>query len=416
MPHLSERTILHAPPTHQFRDGEIDFFLDADGPHWVAVDDRGSEILQQVDGSRPFSELVSLYGAKRGLEAGKAWLHVHDFVQANLRAGFLRTHAFERTAYEGRSRYAKPEGLKELWLQTNNSCNLACTHCLVSSGPGGTAGLPPEGLRRVVDEALGMGVERFYVTGGEPFLRPDIYDLVHRVTDEGGRELIILTNATLFRGPKGAELSTLSRERVKFQVSIDGARPETNDPIRGDGTFTRALDGVRHLAGLGFEVSLTTVVTRENLAELHELPGIAAENGARSQHLMWSHKRGRAVESNNGFFPETPDILAAVLDTCDAAARHGIALDNLGGGPPPRQRPARGEIRPRQRRLGLALRLCRRHGLSLRRAGEPPAAGLRQRLGWAARGHLPREPAARALPRGDSRAAARRRSRTRSAS
>jgi 7,8-dihydro-6-hydroxymethylpterin dimethyltransferase len=329
MPHLSERTILHAPPTHQFRDGEIDFFLDTDGPHWVAVDDRGSEILQQIDGSRPFAELVSLYGAKRGLEAGKAWLHVHDFVQANLRAGFLRTHAFERTAYEGRSRYAKPEGLKELWLHTNNSCNLACTHCLVSSGPGGTTGLSPAALRRVVDEALGMGVERFYVTGGEPFLRPDIYDLIRRVTDEGGRELILLTNATLFRGPKGAELSTLSRERVKFQVSLDGARPATNDPIRGEGTFTRALDGVRHLAGLGFEVSLTTVVTRENLSELHELPGIAAESGARSQHLMWSHKRGRAVESNNGFFPETPDILAAVLETCDAAARHGIALDNL---------------------------------------------------------------------------------------
>jgi MoaA/NifB/PqqE/SkfB family radical SAM enzyme/SAM-dependent methyltransferase len=292
------------------------------------VDERGAEILRQIDG-RTFGELVASYGNPRSLEAGKAWLHVHDFLQAGLRAGFLGTEPFSRAAYEGRSRYAKPEGLKELWLHTNNSCNLACSHCLVSSGPDGTQGLSAAALGRVVDEALEIGVERFYVTGGEPFLRPDIYDLVRRITEEGGRELIVLTNATLFRGPKGNELPTLSRERVKFQVSLDGARPETNDPIRGAGTFTRALDGVRQLAELGFDVSLTTVVTRKNLKELHELPRIAAESGARSQHLMWSHKRGRARESNNGFFPETADILEGVFEACDAAARNGIALDNL---------------------------------------------------------------------------------------
>ena len=259
MPHLSERTIVYAPPAHVYRDGEIDFFLDSERPHWVAVDDRGAEILGQIDG-RTFGELVSSYGNPRGLEAGKAWLHVHDFVQAGLRAGFLGTEPFSRAAYEGRSRYARPDGLKELWLHTNNSCNLACSHCLVSSGPDGTQGLSASALRRVVDEALEIGVERFYVTGGEPFLRPDIYDLVRRITEEGARELIVLTNATLFRGPKGIDLPTLSRERVKFQVSLDGARPETNDPIRGAGTFTRALDGVRILAELGFDVSLTTVV------------------------------------------------------------------------------------------------------------------------------------------------------------
>ena len=79
MPHLSETTVVHAPRSHAYREGEIEFFLDPEGPHWVAVDSRGAEILREVDGRRTFGELVSRYAARLGMEAGKAWLHVHDF-------------------------------------------------------------------------------------------------------------------------------------------------------------------------------------------------------------------------------------------------------------------------------------------------------------------------------------------------
>ena len=328
MPHLSEKSIVYAPASHAFREGEIDFFLDEQAPHWVAVDARGAEILRWLDGRATFGDLIARYCSRHGLEAGKAWLHVHDFLQSGLRSGFLSLEPVARPPYEGRSMHA-PSALRELWLHTNNSCNLACTHCLVNSGPGQTPGLAPEAMRRLVGEALAMGVERFYMTGGESFLRPDIYDLIRQITEGGERELIILTNATLFRGPRGEGLNALSRERVKFQVSVDGARPATNDPIRGAGTFEKALDGVRLLAGMGFEVSLTTVVTKQNLPELSELTGHAAATGAKSQHLMWSHRRGRARESDNGFFPETADILPAVLLAADRAHELGISLDNL---------------------------------------------------------------------------------------
>ncbi|HSS44436.1 MAG TPA: methyltransferase domain-containing protein [Thermoanaerobaculia bacterium] len=329
MPYLSEKSIVYAPSCFAFHEGDVDFFLDAAAPYWVAVDERGARILQQIDGRKSFGNLVSWYGATGGLEAGKAWLHVHDFLQSCLRAGFLSETPIEHPRYEGRRLYAAPNGLHELWLHTNNSCNLACTHCLVNSGPGLTPGLPGPELRRVVVEALGMGVERFYMTGGEPFLRPDLEDIARLITEESGRDLILLTNATLLRGPRGRGLASLSRERVKFQVSLDGARPESNDPIRGAGTFQKALDGLRFLADLGFEVSLTTVVTRQNLRELPDLTGHAAKSGATSQHLMWSHRRGRARESDNGFFPETAEILVALARTADRARELGIALDNL---------------------------------------------------------------------------------------
>ncbi len=329
MPHLSEKSVVYAPPVHAFREEGVEFFLDEAAPHWIAPDEWGSRILRELDGRRAFGEVVARYAQRRGLEAGKAWLHVHDFLQACLRAGFLSLSPFPERPYEGRRRHAGPARLRELWLHTNNSCNLACTHCLVSSGPGEAPGLSAGELARVIREAAELGVERFYWTGGEPFLRPDADALIRLITGDLGRELIVLTNATLLRGPRGAGLASYSRELLKFQVSVDGARPETNDPIRGAGTFEKALDGVRLLADLDYEVSVTTVVTRHNLRELALLTRLAADGGARSQHLMWSHKRGRARVSDNGFFPETADILVALRAVADEAARQGIALDNL---------------------------------------------------------------------------------------
>src|SRR6185295_2579222 len=76
MPHLTEKSIVYAPPLHAFRDADMDFFLDEEAPHWVAVDSRGAEILGRLDGETSFGALVSWYSARMSFEAGKAWLHV----------------------------------------------------------------------------------------------------------------------------------------------------------------------------------------------------------------------------------------------------------------------------------------------------------------------------------------------------
>ena len=330
---LEERTPLHIPDLHRFEENGLCYAVDAEAPNWVALDGGGARILDLLAGSSSgapptFGETVSRYAAAGSLETGKAWLHVHDFLRALGRAKMLSEEPFRRAPYPGRARLVQPRGLRELWVQINNACNLSCTHCLVSSGPGGESGLEAPELARLVARAGEMGVERIYLTGGEPFLRRDIFGLARQVTESLEAELIVLTNATVFAGAVREGLASLDRSRVKFQVSVDGARPETNDPIRGRGTFTRALDGAALLADLGFEVSLTTVATEQNLAELPEIPAIARRVGARSHHLMWSHRRGRAADGGNGFFPALPALLEAVMRTVGAAAAEGIALDN----------------------------------------------------------------------------------------
>jgi MoaA/NifB/PqqE/SkfB family radical SAM enzyme/SAM-dependent methyltransferase len=287
------------------------------------------ELIRQVDGERTAGDVTARYAAATGLTAPKARLHVHDFLQGLVRAGLLADRSFPRPGYPGRLALVQPEGLRELWLQINNNCNLSCSHCLVGSGPGKELGLPLENLVAIVNRATELGLERLYITGGEPFVRRDIFALLRHATEVKGLEAIVLTNGTAFRGAARTGVAELDRARIRFQVSIDGARPATNDPIRGGGTYDRALEGARFLADSGFEVSLTTVTTRSNLGELAEIPALVRSVGARSQHLMWAHKRGRAAASLNGFFPATSAIVAAVLATADAAERAGTVLDNL---------------------------------------------------------------------------------------
>ncbi len=329
---IDHGTPLYTPALHSFEDEGISYAVDPEAPNWVALDARGRELIDWIAPGRgqvQLGDLVARYAQVQQIEAGKAWVHVHDFVRSLWRSGIVAGEPFDRSPYPGRSALTAPEGLRELWIQINNACNLSCTHCLVSSGPGKEVGLPAERLQGLVDRAARLGLERLYITGGEPLLRKDLFELIRRTMDDHGVEVIVLTNATILQGPIRMGVRSLNRGDVRFQVSLDGASPATNDPIRGAGTFEKTRAGARLLADLGFDVSLSTVVTEANLHELHQLPALARSVGARSHHLMWSHKRGRAAITGNGFFPAVEYLLEAVMQTVEAAEHDGISLDNL---------------------------------------------------------------------------------------
>ena len=324
---LSSTSLLHAPKLTQWQTADgLHLALDAEAPNWIATDARGARVLALVDGRRTVAQVA--VEARLFEEPTRNLQHVTSFLHAVLRAGLIAEAPFARAPYTGRAERLAPWSLRELWLHTNDSCNLSCTHCLVSSGPTGSAGLPTDALLAVIDEAKSLGVERVFFTGGEPFLRKDLPVLVERVTRQHGLELIILTNATLFEHPAyRAMLEPMDRQKVRFQVSIDGANAEANDGLRGPGTFERARAGLYRLSGMGFQTSLTVVPHRSNLAGLPRLPALAKQLGAQSIHLMWPHKRGRGVDLLAGF-PGVEELLEVTRAVKDTARVEGISLDN----------------------------------------------------------------------------------------
>jgi hypothetical protein len=120
--------------------------------------------------------------------------------------------------------------------------------------------------RRACEEFAGLGGSEILITGGEPFLDPDLVGLV----DAAARwaPVTILTNAMVFgRGSRRRLLEALDPARVTMQVSLDSGTRELHDRHRGAGSFERARAGISLLRDLGFGVRVTATVDEVDAAE-----------------------------------------------------------------------------------------------------------------------------------------------------
>lgn len=151
--------------------------------------------------------------------------------------------------------------LNTLWFQVAGTvCNIACTHCLVSSSPSNRTHEPMTlaEIEPYLEEALELGVREYYFTGGEPFLNPEMEAILERTLAVG--PATVLTNGLLLDRARSARLAELARRSdysLDLRVSLDGYSRETNDPIRGAGTFDRILEGVANLVAAGLNPVLT---------------------------------------------------------------------------------------------------------------------------------------------------------------
>jgi diadenosine tetraphosphatase ApaH/serine/threonine PP2A family protein phosphatase/pyruvate-formate lyase-activating enzyme len=166
-----------------------------------------------------------------------------------------------------------------LWIYSNFHCNLACGYCVVASSPGARPReLSGDRFRALVDEAVREGFAELYITGGEPFVHPEIVSLVEYAADR--LPTVVLTNAMLFTGRRRAELARLAgRPDLVLQSSIDGARAQTHDHWRGAGSWGRAMAGLRYAASLGLPLRVAMTQTPENAGEVEELRDALAELG-----------------------------------------------------------------------------------------------------------------------------------------
>ena len=168
-----------------------------------------------------------------------------------------------------------------LWLYTNFDCNLACDYCCVRSSPrADPRALPLEDVQRAALEAPGAGVRELLVTGGEPFLRSDIAEVL--LACARALPTTVLTNGLLFAGPRRRALRALPRDRVVLQISLDSPSPELHDRHRGAGTWEKTRAGIAIACEEGFRVRLASTVTdaqaEEEFREFVEQEGIPEED------------------------------------------------------------------------------------------------------------------------------------------
>ena len=217
------------------------------------------------------------------------------------------------------------DGLAEAWLYTNTDCNLTCPHCVV---PERATRPPLEVLLARAGEVLELGATTVFLTGGEPFIRPDLATVVASVAPRAN--VVVLTNATLIDRARLDEFDALGASewghRLSFQVSVDGPR-EVHDSIRGAGTFDRAVAGIALLSDWGRTPALTTALTGANARHAHEVTALASGLGCRVHHLFLPHRTG-SLACAGAAVPDNADLLASVRRCRDVADAAGVVLAN----------------------------------------------------------------------------------------
>jgi MoaA/NifB/PqqE/SkfB family radical SAM enzyme len=151
---------------------------------------------------------------------------------------------------EARMKSTATKGPKHIDWQVTYACQLRCTHCYTESGRRASRKLPRADLLRIADKILALNVKRVLLGGGEPLLVPEIFEIVARLT-AGKVPVSFYTNGLDLTVEQAVRLADLG---AQVHVSIDGATPEVNDPIRGRaGAFAAAVESLGILNAVAAE-------------------------------------------------------------------------------------------------------------------------------------------------------------------
>lgn len=186
--------------------------------------------------------------------------------------------------------------LRAVWEITRR-CTLACTHCLVESGPGQPEGeLDTAAALDVCDQLAALGVRKVSLTGGEPLSRPDWHVLAARLRGHG-LEVVLSTNGQALKGRQLERAVALGISEVV--VSVDGL-PESHDRVRRyfeaaakRSSWREVEAAIARIRAAGIPVSAITAVRRDTLDELPAIHAALKAAGLTAWLVQLAHPTGR---------------------------------------------------------------------------------------------------------------------------
>ena len=176
--------------------------------------------------------------------------------------------------------------------ETTRNCNLSCVHCRASATNGPYTGeLNTDQAFRLLDQIAEVGKPIIILTGGEPLLREDIFDIAKH-GDKLGLRMVMAPNGTLITHEVAKKMASSGIRRIS--ASIDGATKKFHDKFRGvDGAFDAAIRGIEYVKAAGIEFQINTTITKSNLNQIPAILKLAEELGAVAHHIFLLVPTGR---------------------------------------------------------------------------------------------------------------------------
>lgn len=251
-----------------------------------------------------------------------------DVLRYNRESGKLPSHMLQFSADK------KPV---VVWNCTR-TCNLKCVHCYAGSeGKHYEGEMTTEQGKAMIDDLSQFGAPVLLFSGGEPTIRPDMPELAQYAKDHGMR-VVISTNGTLITPELARQMADVGLSYVG--VSLDGGR-ETHDKFRGvEGSFDKAIEGIRNSREAGIKVGLRMTINKLNWRDINEIFDLMEEeqiNRACFYHLVYTGRGSELMEEDLNH-AETRAAVRLIMDrTRDWFSRGGkpeiLTVDNHADGP-----------------------------------------------------------------------------------
>jgi len=223
---------------------------------------------------------------------------------------------------------ANTNTLRLVAWETTRRCNLACKHCrAVAEDHPYDNELDTKASFKLLEQIREVGKPIIILTGGEPLLRHDIFDIAAFGTKLGLR-MVMAPNGTLITTETAGKMKESGIKRIS--ISLDGSSPETHDAFRGiQHAYEKSIQGIKIAKDAGIEFQINTTITKSNLSEIPKILKLAEDLGAVAHHIFLLVPTGRGKyildgeinaqeyeETLNWFYDQREKVKLQLKATC----------------------------------------------------------------------------------------------------
>lgn len=260
------------------------------------------EFAKRCRGDKSFEEIISELAHLSGEHPDKVYKDLSPLVKAMVENEMIYSTPSPLNVPRPEAREAELQRrLSSVQLEITSQCNLRCRHCYNNSGTKRENELTVEEMKGLIDELAHMGVLNVLVTGGEPLLHPDLFEIMSYVRSKP-MSCMVFTNGTSITEEVVHTFKKLGV--LSVTLSLDGFTALTHDTFRGGKSFEKVIKAVTMLKKTGIPVRINISMHKGILDEICDLLELLEKWGI-TEHYLWPISyTGRTQEEG---FTITPD-------------------------------------------------------------------------------------------------------------
>jgi heme b synthase len=276
------------------------------------------ELEEQFGDDRPTIDEQEMAEAEKGCRQAAVGIplagHPGGHPGGTQRHGGARSMGFRPGGGEAAAAYEARTGIQApriIAWEITRSCNLSCAHCRAAAEFGAYEGeLTLDEIKRNIDDIVTITNPIIILTGGEPLMRPDIWEIIDYAHEKGAMP-VIGTNATLITDDIAAKMAEHRIPRIS--VSVDFPTAEEHDAFRGQvGCFDKTIEGIKIAKRHGVGVQINMTVTTLNYKKVEDVHDLAESLGVDAFHIFMLVPTGRGEDLLDKELP--PEDYEAVLE------------------------------------------------------------------------------------------------------